>query len=371
MYPRTFHLLLPWCLCVPFVFAQAPRPPAVVSPEVRGDRTVTFRIYAPKATEVLVTGDWMGRTDKPIPLAKGDDGVWVGATGPLEPNMYFYAFSVDGVRTADPANTNTIVTGGRFPQSGLEIRGEAALLWEVQRVPKGTIHVEFFDSALQGRERSYYVYTPPGYENNRGGSLPVLVLLPGTPGTEADWVTVGLVNRIFDNLIAQKRVKPMLVLMPRADILLRGGTRADNLREFEPLLVREVLPHFESRYHRRSRPDLRAIAGYSLGGELALVVGLRHPNLFGTVGSFGGSVFEKDFEDRFGKAWADPKAISTRYRLIWIGCGSGDLLLPGNRKLSEVLKQKNIQHVFSEIAGYHSTPTFRALLIDFAQVLFR
>jgi enterochelin esterase-like enzyme len=98
---------------------------------------------------------------------------------------------------------------------------------------------------------------------------------------------------------------------------------------------------------------------------------LRHPNLFRTTGSFGGSVFEKEFEDRFGRVWADPKAVSTRYRLIWIGCGSGDLLLPGNRRFSEVLKEKNIQHTFHEIAGYHSTPTFRALFIEFAQRLFK
>jgi enterochelin esterase-like enzyme len=359
------------CSCVSFAAAQPPKPPAVVSPEIASDRTVTFRIYAPKAIEVLVTGDWMTRTDKPIPLSKREDGVWVGTAGPLEPNVYFYGFNVDGVRTVDPANSNTIVTGGRFAQSSLNIRGEVALPWEVQTVPKGTIHVEFFDSVLQQRERSYYVYTPPGYENKRGTGLPVLVLLPGTPGTEADWITAGLVNRIFDNLIAQRKVSPVLVLMPRADVLLKRGTRADNLREFEPLLVREVLPHFESRYRTKGKPELRAIAGYSLGGELALTVGLRHPDLFRTVGSFGGSVFERDFEDRFGKAWAEPKAISSRYRLIWVGCGSGDLLLPGNRRFSEVLGQKKIPNTFREIVGYHSTPTFRALLIEFAQLLFR
>jgi enterochelin esterase family protein len=312
----------------------------------------------------------MARTDKPIPMSKADDGVWVATAGPLEPNVYFYVFHVDGVRAADPANSNTIVTGGRFPQSRLEIHGVSAQIWKAQTVPKGTIHIEFFESSLQNIERSYYVYTPPGYENKRSSPLPVLVLLPGTPGTEAEWVTAGLVNRIFDNLIAQKRIKPMLLLMPRADVLLKGGTRADNLREFEPLLVREILPHFERRYSIRSRPEFRAIAGYSLGGELALTVGLRNPDLFRTVGSFGGSVFERDFEDRFGKAWADPKAVSSRYRLIWVGCGSGDLLLPGNRRFSEVLHQKHIQHTFREIAGYHSTPTFRALLTEFAQVLF-
>ena len=150
-----FALVLAWRLCDALVFAQAPKPPVVVSSEIGSDRSITFRIYAPMASEVQVTGDWMTRTDKPIPMSKRDDGIWVGIAGPLEPNMYFYTFSVDGVRAADPANTNTIVTGGRFPQSGLEIRGEAASVWEVERVPKGTIHVEFFDSALQARERSY------------------------------------------------------------------------------------------------------------------------------------------------------------------------------------------------------------------------
>src|SRR5688572_24009104 len=364
MHPRRSRLVLACCFCVSFAFAQSPRPPSLLSPEVSTDRTVTFRIYAPKATDVQVTGDWMGRADKPILMSKQHDGVWVGNAGPLEPNVYFYAFSVDGVLTSDPANSNTIVTGGRFSQSHLEIRGDTALPWEIQSVRKGTIHVEFFDSALQGQERSYYVYTPPGYENKRGSGLPTLVLLPGTPGTEADWITAGLVNRIFDNLIAQRKVSPVLVLMPRADVLLKGGTRADNLREFEPLLVREVLPHFESRYRTKGKPELRAIAGYSLGGELALTVGLRHPELFRTVGSFGGSLFERDFEDRFGRAWVDPKTISSRYRLIWIGCGSGDLLLPGNLKFGEILNRKNIQHTFSEIAGNHSTPTFRALFIQ-------
>lgn len=166
--------------CAAISFAQPPRPPAVASPEIGSDRTVTFRIYAPKAAEVLVTGDWMGRTDKPIALSKQDDGIWVATAGPFEPNTYFYAFTVNGVRSADPVNNETIVLGGRFPQSRLEIRGDT------------------------------------------------------------------------------------------------------------------------------SQP-----------------------------------------------------------------CGSGDLLLPGNRRFSEVLQQKTIEHTFKEIHGFHSTPTFRAQLIEFAQVLFR
>ncbi len=282
---------------------------------------------------------------------------------------------VDGVRAPGPVNANTVAAGDRFPQSILYIRGDAEGLREPQALPKGSVHVEFFESKLQQRERSYYVYAPPKYRSTgRGrflgrflGRFPLLVLLPGTPGTEAGWVTIGLANRVFDNLIAGRRMQPMLILMLRADVLVKGGTRAGNLEAFDPLLLGEVMPHFESRYRVKPRANARAIAGYSLGGELALTVGSRHPELFGTVGSFGGSVFEKEFEDRFGRAWSDPN----RYGLIWVGCGSEDLFLPGNRKLSEILKQKDIQHTFREVPGNHSTPTFRRLLIDLVRALFR
>jgi enterochelin esterase family protein len=180
-----------------------------------------------------------------------------------------------------------------------------------------------------------------------------------------------MANRIFDNLIAKGAMQPMLVLMARADVLVKGGTRADNLKEFEPLLAREVLPHFESRYRVKAGPDARAIAGYSLGGELALTVGLRRPDLFRAAGSFGGSLFEKDFDDRFGKALSDPASLARHYSLIWIGCGSGDLFLPGSRRLSEILKEKNVPNTFREIAGNHGMPAFRNLLIEFLQALFR
>ena len=351
--------------------AQAPKPPSFTSPEVNGQK-VTVRIYAPKATQVLMTGDWMGRFDKPIALSRGPDGVWAGTAGPLEPNVYFYTFVVDGVRVADPMNSDTVVSGGgRFPQSGFYIRGESAAPWESQPVPAGSLHREFFESSLQQRERSYYVYTPPNYRGTGGQRFPLLVLLPGTPGTEADWTAIGMANRVFDNLIAKGAMQPMLVLMPRADVLVKGGTRADNLKEFEPLLAREVLPHFESRYRVKAGPDARAIAGYSLGGELALTVGLRRPDLFRAAGSFGGSLFEKDFEDRFGKALADPASLARQYSLIWIGCGSGDLFLPGSRRLSEILKEKNVTNTFREIAGNHGMPAFRSLLIEFLQALFR
>jgi enterochelin esterase-like enzyme len=350
--------------------AQTARPPALVSPEVLADRRVTFRLYAPNAADVALTGDWMGPGDKPTPLVRGADGVWTATVGPFEPNVYGYAFSVNGVSAPiDPSNRTALFAAGRFANSAVEIPGTPPRPWELRPVPRGTVHVHPFRSKALDRERGYYVYTPPDYD--RGRAYPLLVLLPGTPGNEGDWVNVGYANRMFDNLLADRAMQPMVVLMPRSDVLAQTGTRADNLRVFEPLLVDEILPDFERQYRVDKRPEFRAIAGYSLGGELAVTVGLRRPELFRSIGSFDGSLFERDFDDRFGAVLEKPEQVARSYRVIWFGCGAGDLFLPGSRKLDEILRAKNVPHTFREIPGFHTTPTFRTLLADFLPVLFR
>jgi enterochelin esterase-like enzyme len=351
-------------------YAQTGRPPALVSPEILADGKVAFRLYAPNATEVLLSGDWMGPGDKPVALARRDFGVWTVIVGPFEPNVYGYVYTVNGVSVPiDHSNETTLLSAGRYANSALEIPGKTPRPWEQRAVPRGTVHVQPFRSRMQDRERGYYVYTPPEYDSNR--AYPLLVLLPGTPGSEGDWVNVGYANRIFDNLLADRGMQPMIVLMPRADVLTKTGTRAENLREFEPLLINEILPELERRFRVDKSPNLRAIAGYSLGGELAVTVGLRHPELFRSIGSFGGSLFEQDFNDRFGLALERPEIVARTYRLIWLGCGSGDRFLPGSHRLDEILKARNIPHTFREVAGFHTTPTFRNLLVEFLPALFR
>jgi enterochelin esterase-like enzyme len=368
---RAAGLVAIFAVAAAVVHAQ--RPPALVSPDVAADRTVTFRLFAPKATEVQVTGDWMGPGSTPIELTKNDAGIWSGSAGPFEPNVYTYAFRVNGVvASIDPSARIALPSAGRSASSSFEIPATPPRPWTLRpAVDHGVVHAHEFHSALQDRQRPYNVYTPPGYDPAGRDAYPLLVLLPGTPGNEADWVNNGLANRIFDNLLADGAMRPMVVLMPRADVLTQTGTRAENFKAFEPLLLQEILPDFEKRYRVEKRPELRAIAGYSLGGELAVSVGLRQPDVFRSIGSFSGSLIEADFEPRLGQQLAAPEAMARTLRLLWIGCGSGDLLMPGNRKLAEVMTQKKVPHIFREIPGYHTNPTFRAELVEFLPLLFR
>lgn len=350
-------------------FAQ--RPPAVTSPEVAPNGTVTWRLYAPKSSEVHLTGDWMGPGSKPIELTKDEAGVWTATAGPFEPNVYTYAYQVDGVSVPiDPSARRALSQAGRGASSAFEIPAIPARPWTSRDVPHGVVHQHPFRSTLQGQDRPYHVYTPPDYEQKPRKRYPVLVLLPGTPGNEADWVSIGFANRILDNLLADRLIQPMVVLMPRADVMVRVGTRADNFGEFEPLLLREILPDFERRYRVDAKTESRAIAGYSLGGELALSVGLRHPDVFRWVAGIDSSLQQQDFEPRLGPQLAAPAAFRS-FRLIWLGCGAGDFLLPGNQKLDEMLTERHVLHTLRVIPGFHTMPTFRTLLVDLLPLLFR
>jgi enterochelin esterase family protein len=211
------------------------------------------------------------------------------------------------------------------------------------------------------------VYTPAGYAESPSRKWPVLVLLPGTPGDENDWTTGGgFADVVFDNLIAERKMQPMVIVMHSSDVLA-NGRRADNLREFEPMLVNEVLPEFRRRYRVAREAESWAIAGLSLGGEFAMTVGLRHPELFRSVASMSGSMVEGDFEDRFGKALARPE----RYRMIWLGCGSADIFFKGNQALAARFTAAGIKHRFFELPGPHVMPVFRRELVTLLQEVFR
>jgi enterochelin esterase family protein len=214
------------------------------------------------------------------------------------------------------------------------------------------------------------VYTPPQYPASSSTRYPVLLLLPGTPGNEADWTLGGgFAHILFDNLIAARKMPPTIVVMHASDVL-PSGTRAAHLQAFEPIVVKELLPEVKQRYRVENRPEHWAIAGLSLGGEFAMTVGLRHPELFRSVGSISGSMIERDFEDRFGKALASPASLAKQLRLVWIGCGTEDLFAAGNEALVSKLRAAGIPATYYSIAGFHSMPVFRQQLVELLGVLF-
>lgn len=346
-------------------------PPALVSPEVQPDRRVTFRIYAPKASEVAFFGDWMpaGSQEK---MTKDSAGVWSVTVGPLQPSIYIYHFLLDGMTIADPVNPR-IKLRSRTSASMVEVPGESAL-WQPGDVPHGSVEINWHKSKiLNGETRSAWVYTPAGYEKERNRRYPVLYLLHGSNDTAGGWTLAGHANFILDNLIAQKNAVPMIVVMPYGHAVPFGSPRelqAKNTERFEQYLLQDVLPSVESRYRVAPGREMRAIAGLSMGGGQSLHVGFSHLDLFSAVAAFSAAV-PADFEIRFAGLLADPKGTNSKAKAIWIGCGRDDSLFPRSEKLSQLLTAHAIKHTFRTTEGAHTYTVWRQYLGEFLPLLFR
>ena len=219
-----------------------------VSPEVQADRRVTFRLLAPTASEVLLAGGNLGETLKgPQPLKKDAQGVWSITVGPLDPGLYDYGFAVDGgIRTVDPANRNALErTWGHT--STVEVPGDQTAFYSFRPVPIGTLHINAYDSKSLHVRRRVYVYTPPGYEESNQTKYPVLYLFHGTGGVESQWTEVGRANVILDNLIADHKAKPMVVVMPYGHVpqTNAGGRGRTGSAGFDQDLLNDVIPMVE------------------------------------------------------------------------------------------------------------------------------
>ena len=345
---------------------------SVVSPEVLPDRHVTFRIFAPKATDVAFYADWkpVGTSEK---MTKDDGGVWSITTGPVDPGIYIYNFIVDGMTIADPVNPRMKLRA-RTSASLLEVPGTPAALWEARDVPHGTVEINYEKAkALNGETRWIWVYTPPGYDRDTNRRYPVLYLFHGSNDTAGGWVLAGGANFILDNLIAAKTAVPMIVVMPFGHAVPFGAPReqqAKNTSLFDEYLRSDVLPLVESKYRIQPGRENRAIAGLSMGGGQSLTIGFSHLDLFSAVGAFSAAV-PADFETRFGDALKDPAGTNQKLKLLWIGCGRQDGLFERSQKLSEMLDAHQIRNTFRASEGAHTYTVWRMYLGEFVPLLFR
>src|SRR4030095_7333146 len=245
-------------------FAQPPRMDTLVSPEVQTDRRVTFRIRALKASDVSLFGDWMIPGTQQT-MARDEQGVWSTTIGPLEPGLAIYTFTVDGVTTPDPINPR-IKLRARTSASLVDVPGQPPELWEARDVPHGTVEVNWEKSKVTGDTRAYYVYTPPGYDRGRSTRYPVLYLLHGNNDTAAGWTDVGKATFMLDNLLAQKKARPMIIVMPWGHAVPYGGSQSNNTATFERYLIEEIIPQVEKKYRAARGRENRAIVGLSMGG---------------------------------------------------------------------------------------------------------
>jgi enterochelin esterase family protein len=348
--------------------AQAPKPDSLASPEVHPDHRVTFRIRAPKASEVGLFGDWMTPNTLQA-MTRDADGVWSVTAGPLEPGLAIYTFTVDGVTTPDAVNPR-IKLRARTSASLVEVPGQPPTLWEARDVPHGTVEVNWRRSKVTGDTRAYYVYTPPGYDLARSQRYPVLYLLHGNNDTAAGWTDVGKANFILDNLIAEKKAVPMLIVMPWGHAVPYLGSQSNNTALFERYLIDEVMPQVEQKYRVARGRENNAVVGLSMGGGHALQIGLNHLELFSAVGAFSSAV-PASFEQRFKPLLDDPDATNRKLKLLWIGCGRQDSAFERNQKLSELLGAHRIRHAFYPTEGLHNFAIWRSYLVEVAPLLFR
>jgi len=363
---RALLLLLPLTAAVQ---AQQPsQPPAVRSPEVSADRRVTFRVRAPNAAKVTVFCECL--TSEPA-MTKDADGVWSVTVGPLEPDIYEYHFTVDGVDNLD--QRNPVVKYNSRPnliESVLEVPGPAPLFYDVKSVPHGKVEIRYYPSKTTGTTRRAFVYTPPNYERGTN-RLPVLYLLHGADGDETVWTQFGRANLILDNLIAERKAAPMVVVMPFAYAYpWQAGVAGEKQRaDFEKDLLTDLIPFVQTNYRVNTDRDNRALAGLSMGGGLTLAIGPRHLDMFSRLAVFssgGGQNPEKTFAD----VAANAKNVNGQLKLFWIGVGTEDGAMAGSKRMSEFLTASGIKHIFKTTPGAHTWIVWRKYLNEVAPQIF-
>jgi enterochelin esterase family protein len=357
------------------------------SPEVLADNRVTFRIYAPKASEVSVSGDWItqgrGTGGK---LVKDDQGVWSLTVGPLVPDFYSYSFAVDGVKTVDPKNA-MIKQGVTSLDNMFEIPGPETAFETNAPIPHGQVRVDWYHSNTLDTMRSMHVYTPPGYESGNA-KYPVFYLLHGGGDEDSGWSTIGRAGFILDNLLVAKKAKPMIVVMPNGSMprpanappvvpgTPGGGPAAAAAQErFADELLKNVIPYVENNYRVLTSRENRAIAGLSMGGGQTLRVAPANLDKFAYIGVWSAGVNQQTSEDfikRNSQFFESADKTNKLVKLFWIGVGEKDTLAgAGARNLAELLKSRQIKAEFHESEGGHTWINWRHYLNDYAQLLFR
>ncbi len=357
----------------------------VRSPEVNPDGSVTFRLYAPKAHNVTVIGDWINGIS---PLTEGEGGVWEYTTAPLPSELYTYRFYVDGLIGLDPGNPFTLRdVGTTF--SYFYVDGDKASYYEVQDVPHGNVEQIWYRSGATGKDRRLSVYLPAAYDGKK--KFPVLYLLHGSGGDENAWLELGKTARIMDNLIARGEAVPMIVVMPNGNIGVQAapGETPDNLA-FRPVMSNEIpssykngtyeasfgeiVSFIDGRYKTVRNRQSRAVAGLSMGGFHSLYISLNHPDLFSWTGLFSAGLvpqFTSELDVYSGRE-AKLKAYQKKgCNLFWIAIGKEDFLYDVNTDFRAELDALGFPYEYHESSRGHLWCNWRQYLLLFAPRLFR
>ncbi|RZK60700.1 MAG: esterase [Pedobacter sp.] len=343
------------------------------SPVVNVDGRIVFRLKAPRAKKVeLVFGEW---DIKPELMQKDTAGNWEIKIGPVSPGIYSYQFNVDGINMIDPKNP-IVKTGTEVYGSVVEVPGLAARFDEVQDVPHGMLQSVKYQSSTLKKLRGMVIFLPAEYQKNQGQKFPVLYLRHGGGDNETSWAQAsGKADVILENLIATKQAKPMIIVMTNGltDGSWAGGSTKDGIENLEAELIQDVMPFIEKNYRVFTDKNSRAIAGLSMGGGQAYVIGLRNQDKFSYVGEFSAGLLSDakfDINERVPNVFDKPALVNEKLKLLWIACGKDDPRYLGHVALDELLTSKKINHEFHELPGGHEWRFWREQLQAFMKRLF-
>lgn len=375
------------------LMAQFGGPPPLKSPEISAD-SVTFRFRAPKAIKVELNGDFLpvkpqntnfGTFMVPahVEMKEGKEGVWEYTVHNVAPDFYSYTYTVDGIRMLDPFNIRT-VRDGRNTTNYFIIAGEKSNLFLEAKEKKGTLSKVWYPSPAFGANRRMYVYTPYGYETSTK-KYPVLYLQHGGGGDEDAWASLGRACQILDNLIAQGKAVPMVVVMPNAspnqlaspDVMdpLDAPTPFEQDRTSDAFhsggpyvksLIEDIIPYVESHYRVNRNKQSRALAGLSMGGIYTLYTTARYPDLFDYIG-----VLSMGFTPDRDPVKELTPVKTAGYKLYFVGCGESDFAYDNTKRLLKALDDLGMKYTNFDKVGGHTWDTWRVCLKEMAPLLFK
>ena len=397
---KRLNLLVASLLCCVTAFAQQALWNNVntQSPDIHNDNTVTFRLKAPQAHHVQITGDFLPKRLIDTPFGKVEsagmaqltlnkDSIWEFTTpSPLASELYSYNFIVDGVRVLDPGN----VYMNRDVSSVTNIfiiDGTPGNYYKVNKVPHGTVSRTWYNSPTLQMDRRITIYTPAGYENNLKQRYPVLYLLHGMGGDEEAWIALGRAAQVLDNLIAQGKAKPMIVVMSNGNAAQEAAPGESSIGMKQPSMqlpktmegsfekaFPDIIKYIDSHYHTINKKESRAICGLSMGGFHSKYISAEYPDMFDYVGLFSAAILpmKESTSEIYQNQDAKLKVqFAQKPRLYWIGIGSSDFLYKPNADYRKYLDEHHYPYIYFETGEGHIWKNWRIYLTEFAQKLFK
>ena len=357
----------------------------LISPEIHNDHSVTFRLFAPQAKEVRLVSDCLPEGKNFEDLQKDESGLWSCTINKLNPELYGYTFSVDGVKVIDPNNVYFIRDVANVFNIFL-IDGERADLYKVNDIPHGSLTKIWYHSPTLNKERRMTIYTPPGYESSKQ-NYPVLYLLHGMGGDENAWTELGRASQILDNLIARGAAKPMIVVMPNGHVIIDAapGETADGFYKPNTFRLRgsfagemeksfpDIIQFVEKNYRVKADKAHRAIAGLSMGGLHSIAISANYPNTFDYIGLFSAATPQENEKIEVYHNLDQKFKLQKEngYQLYWIGMGKTDFLYQSGALFRNKLDEIDMKYTYYESQGGHTWRNWRIYLSEFAPLLFK